>query len=71
MQRYSGRRLKAARIIANLTRAQLAEKVGVHTDTVAHWERGHHPPNADRLALVAHITGTPITAFFDVVEEVA
>jgi transcriptional regulator with XRE-family HTH domain len=39
-------RLKAARIAAGLTRAQLATRLGNHPATVAKWERGEAEPTA-------------------------
>lgn len=35
-----GRRIRAARTIAGLTQTDLANKVGVHMQTVSKWERG-------------------------------
>ena len=36
---HSGRHLKAARTLAGLTQAQLADAAGLHQNSVKYWER--------------------------------
>ena len=35
----NGRYLKAARVLAGMTQAQLADEAGLHTNSVKRWER--------------------------------
>lgn len=44
--------LSVARLSLGMTQAQLAESLGVHRSTVAHWEQGIYPvPNWLPVAL--------------------
>ena len=53
---YEGRfavRLKMLREKAGLTAEELAEALGVHFNTVYHWERSHSFPQCRQLPLLA------------------
>lgn len=41
--------LKAARVNANLTQPEAAEKLGVSTDTLRNWEKGKTFPNVQQI----------------------
>lgn len=45
-------RLRAARIRAGMTRADLAAEAGIHRETVANWEDGLNVPRLRELLLV-------------------
>ena len=47
-----GEEIRAARAAADLTQAQLAEKLGVTKNTVARWERGEMEPTGLYLVIV-------------------
>ena len=47
------RALKAARAKAEMSQAELADKLDVSTSTVADWESGHMNPRIDRLPAIA------------------
>lgn len=49
--------IKAARAIADLTQAELAEKMGVSRDTVAKWEANRMGINGKNLQRLCEITG--------------
>ncbi len=48
-------RLKELRKINNITQAQLAEKLGVASGTVAMWETGKREPNFDMLEKLSDV----------------
>jgi len=45
-------------IFAEFNHRELAEKMGVHRDTIYKWRRRAKIP-ADRVAIVSHLTGIP------------
>lgn len=47
--------LEAARKNAKLTQEEVANKIGVCTKTISHWETGKHKIKADALAVLAGI----------------
>ena len=49
--------LKAARVNANLTQAEMAEKMGVSRDSVAKWETGRAKILAIHLFKFCEVTG--------------
>jgi transcriptional regulator with XRE-family HTH domain len=57
--REVGERIEAARLDRGLTRARLAENVGVRVTQVADWEAGRSTPSTDRLVLVAKALSVP------------
>jgi len=52
-----GKRVAALRSLADLTQAQLAEKVGVAVETVSRLERGVTVPGVETLARMAQAMG--------------
>jgi transcriptional regulator with XRE-family HTH domain len=53
--------LRAARVAAGLTRRQLAALLGVHSGTVAEWERAHARPIAvlgERIKALLGVSGS-------------
>jgi transcriptional regulator with XRE-family HTH domain len=57
-------RIRAARQDADLTQAELAERVGVPQSSVSRWESGEVDPTTGKLAQIAHATGKPFAWFF-------
>lgn len=49
--------IKAARVIAGLTQAELAEKMGISRDTVTKWECGKMGMNGKNLQRFCEVTG--------------
>lgn len=47
--------LKAARVNANLTQKEAANRIGVAKDTIRNWERGKHYPPADKLEIMLNV----------------
>jgi transcriptional regulator with XRE-family HTH domain len=56
---YVGQRLKALRIEAALTQAELAEKAGVAVNTVAGLERDEREPHMTTVRKLAAALGVP------------
>ena len=56
---YVGQRLKALRIEAALTQAELAEKAGVAVNTVAELERDEREPHMSTARKLAEALGVP------------
>ena len=54
------KRLRAARIIADLDQAGIAERIGVSRQTVSNWERGLAEPGATYFVRWAKETGQPL-----------
>lgn len=55
-----GDRIRAARLVARLTQAELAAFCGVHGSTVARWEAGTlAPTRPHRICLANHLGGNP------------
>jgi len=50
-----GRRVRAARIRAGLTYAQLSAAMGVSAQTVADWQNGGRPDDAERRAKLCEL----------------
>lgn len=51
--REFGRRMKAARILCDLTALELAEKTGVKLSMIRQYEHGRFLPRAERLHKIA------------------
>lgn len=49
--------LKAARVNANLTQAQAADKIGVTRDTICNWENGKSSPNVVQFKVIEQVYG--------------
>lgn len=59
-----GKRLKIARIKANLTLQESADLVGVDRVTIGNWESGRHYPNAVALEALSNAYGVAVGFFF-------
>ena len=53
-------RLSELRVSHDLTREDLAARLGVPAETVAAWERGEESPNADHLVALASFYGVTV-----------
>ena len=56
--------LKAARVNANLTQRELAEKLNVTIDTVLNWENGRSEPKLSQLRQISELSGIPMDFIF-------
>jgi DNA-binding XRE family transcriptional regulator len=54
------KRLRAARLLADLEQAELAELIGVARTTVSNWESGRTEPSATYFVRWANATGQPL-----------
>lgn len=52
-----GEKLRAARLAAGLSQAQLAEAVGCRQKDISRWESGLHEPGAGTLKKMAQALG--------------
>ena len=52
--------LKAARVNANLTQQEVADKIGVSKHTIINWERGRTKPKKHILIALSSIYGIDI-----------
>lgn len=59
-RREIGARIRAARLHAGLTQAQLAERIGREHRTIHRWEYAQSEPNLTDLLLLADALGLPI-----------
>lgn len=57
--------LKKFRKLANLSRSQVAEKIGCTTSAICYWESGKRQPDADTLIQLIHLYNVHISQFFD------
>jgi transcriptional regulator with XRE-family HTH domain len=53
-----GARIRRARLAARKTRPELAEAIGVTTDTIKRWEQGRHVPRDAHAIAIARVTRT-------------
>ncbi len=58
-----GKGIRAARVIAGMTQADLSDAVGVSRSAVNEWEHDRSEPSASRMFLVAEATGQPLDWF--------
>jgi DNA-binding XRE family transcriptional regulator len=54
-----GERLRALRLAAGLTQAELARRTGIHRPNIARVEAGRHTPSLDTLNRLASAIGVP------------
>ena len=52
--------LKAARVNADLTQKELAERLNVTVDTVINWESGKSEPRMGQLKQISELSGIPM-----------
>ncbi|MFM5905006.1 MAG: helix-turn-helix transcriptional regulator [Micrococcales bacterium] len=62
-------RIEELRLAAGFTRAQLADKVGVHYQTIGYIERGEYSPSLVLALQIARALGEPIGDVFSLEEE--
>lgn len=55
--------LAAARVNAECTQEEVAEKMGVSKRTIINWEKGYAKPNAATLNMLSNIYNIPVDAF--------
>lgn len=56
-----GARIRALRLAAGLTQAELAKRTGIHRPNIARVEAGRHTPSLETLARLAQAIGVPTT----------
>lgn len=56
-----GARIRALRLAAGLTQAELARRTGIHRPNIARVEAGRHTPSLETLARLAQAIGVPTT----------
>lgn len=56
--------LKAARVNANMTQKQVAEKLGKNPMTIASWEKGKTSPSIKNLYRLCRLYGVPTGCIF-------
>ena len=49
--------IKAARVNAELSQAELAKYIGVDKSTVFNWEHGLSEPNVTQLRMISEVSG--------------
>ncbi|MFF7313328.1 helix-turn-helix domain-containing protein [Streptomyces sp. NPDC008137] len=59
-RREIGRRIRAARLAANLTQMQLGHRVGRDHRTIHRWEYAQRVPDLEDLLLLADAVGVPL-----------
>ena len=62
---HVGQRLRAARLIANLSQSTLGEAVDVSFQQIQKYEKGTNRISASRLYIIAHVLGVDISFFFE------
>ena len=65
MLRLVGRRVREARLKANMTQECLAELVGVHWKTIGHIERGSYPIALTIFGRLSQFLETSLTRLLD------
>jgi transcriptional regulator with XRE-family HTH domain len=58
-----GRRIRAARVLSALSRAELAVRLGVSEDCIAKWEAGERHPTEERLGELSTACEVPVEFF--------
>lgn len=59
MQQIKQISLKSARVNADLTQAEAAQKIGVSKDALSKWERGLAVPNAKYIPAIETVYDVP------------
>lgn len=59
------RKVREARETANLSRDELAAKIGVTRAAVRNWEEGERHPRYPQLAALAKATGRTVAWFYE------
>jgi transcriptional regulator with XRE-family HTH domain len=66
---HVGRRIRECRIILGLTQRQLAEMIGISNRQAHKYEQGVNSVSAGRLFEIARVLSTPLTSFYEGIEE--
>ncbi len=61
--------LQKLRVLAVLTQAELAEKVGVSVTTISHWETGSKRPRASNIRKLAQALDMSPSEILTAIEE--
>lgn len=61
---FNPKRLTEARLLANMSRADLAYEIRKSEQNIGRWERGEHEPRGETVALIAAVTGKPLDYFY-------
>lgn len=61
-----GARLRALRVAAGLTQAELARRTGIHRPNIARVEAGRHTPSLETLSRLANAIGVPTKRVLEV-----
>jgi transcriptional regulator with XRE-family HTH domain len=59
-----GRRIRAARALADLSASDVGDRIGLSKDTMRKYEGGHRVPKADVIERVAQACGLPVEFFY-------
>lgn len=59
-----GAYIRSLRTKNDMSRMQLAQKMGCHIQTVTYWELGKSMPRPERLKMMSDIFGVDIKTFF-------
>lgn len=62
-------RLKALRKQAHITQEQMAKALGVHKDSLSHWENGRRIPSFQTVTRMANIIGVSVSELFKANDE--
>ena len=60
----AGEVIKAKRLQANMTQAELAEKIGVIQNTVSKYEKGERTPRDSTKIAISKVLNTPVEDIF-------
>ncbi len=60
-----GEQIKKARKLKGMSQEELAYSIGVHSNTVARWERGEINPTGKSLKKIAQVLKVPISSLYD------
>ena len=62
-------RIEELRLASGISRQDLADAVGVHSQTVGYIERGEYSPSLVLALQIAKVLGTPVENIFSLEEE--
>lgn len=66
-----GDKIMYQRRLHKLTQAELADRIGVTSKTLGHWEHGKYIPKAEDINNIAQALNIPITELLDASEQSA
>jgi transcriptional regulator with XRE-family HTH domain len=64
-----GRRIRLQRTLHNVTQTELANAIGIAIQQIQKYEIGANRVSAGKLLQIAHFLGTPVSVFFEGLEE--